>query len=69
LIVGAEAFAMPTNLPPSEHDPRSGPNVAAIVVVVALVLGCLWLFHALSSANSKLNCVASGRHNCDQADQ
>jgi hypothetical protein len=60
---------MPTNLPPSENDPRSGPNVAAIVVVVALVLGCLWLFYALSNANSKLNCIASGRRNCDQIDQ
>jgi hypothetical protein len=64
----AEAFRMPTNLPPPrrQEDPRTGPNLAAIAVALALFVGGLWLFYALSDANDKLNCVVSGRTNCDQ---
>jgi len=44
-------------------------SVAAIVFVVLIVLGCVWLFERLSRANDELNCVASGRRNCQQTDQ
>lgn len=60
---------MPTELPPPRDDQPNRSNLAAIVVVVVLVLGGLWLFHALSAANAKLNCVAAGRRDCDHADQ
>jgi len=66
---GLKPEDMPTSLPPSDEDPRSGPNLVAIAIVIVLVVGCLWLFHALSGANSKLNCVASGRTDCDQMEQ
>jgi hypothetical protein len=63
---------MPTELPKRSGDPSppnpspDGPKIAAIIFVALLVVGCLWLFNALSAANDKLNCVASGRTNCDE---
>jgi len=61
---------MPTSLNQRpDDDPGNRPNVAAIIFVVVLALGCIWLFNRLSSANDALNCVASGRHDCDQRDR
>ncbi len=40
-----------------------GPIVALILVVV-LVLGGLWLSHRLHSASAIQDCVMSGRTNC-----
>lgn len=67
LAVVAEAFGVPTELPPSQDDQGSRSNLAALVVVIVLVAGCLWLFHALGGANAKLNCIAAGRRDCDHA--
>ena len=44
-------------------------SVAAIIFVVLIVAGCVWLFEKLGRANDELNCVASGRRNCQQIDQ
>jgi hypothetical protein len=54
-----------------EHDQRGGnrASIAAIIFVVLIVAGCVWLFKSLGRANDELNCVASGRHNCQQIDQ
>ncbi len=59
---------MPTALPPSrpEDDPRGAQNLAATAAVLAIIAICLWLIYALADANAKLNCVWSGRTNCDQ---
>jgi hypothetical protein len=58
---------MPTALPqPPKHDPRGAQNLAATATALALVVISLWTFYALSDANAKLNCVWSGRTNCDQ---
>ena len=61
---------MPTSLPPrrpqKEDDPRGGQNLAAFALSLALLVLSLWLFHALSDANAKLNCVWQGRTNCDE---
>jgi hypothetical protein len=59
---------MPTALPPSQpdHDPRGAQNLAATAAVLAIITLSLWLFYALADANAKLNCVWSGRANCDQ---
>jgi hypothetical protein len=60
---------MPTELPPPRDDQTNRSNLAAIIIVIVLVVGGVWLFHALNAANDKLNCVASGRRDCDHADQ
>lgn len=51
---------------PPDDNHSGGVNVAAVIFVIILVLGCVWLVHKLTSANDALNCVASGRRNCDQ---
>jgi hypothetical protein len=61
---------MPTTLPPrrppKEEEPRGGQNLVAITLSLALLFLGVWLLHALSDANAKLNCVWSGRTNCDE---
>lgn len=61
---------MPTSLPPrrplKESDPRGPQNLAAFALSLALIVLGLWLLHALSDANAQLNCVWSGRTNCDE---
>jgi flagellar biogenesis protein FliO len=56
---------------PADEPPEDGASdtakIAAIVFVLVLVVGCIWLFNRLSSANQELNCVASGRHDCASA--
>jgi heme/copper-type cytochrome/quinol oxidase subunit 4 len=54
-----------------EHNQAGGnrASIAAIIFVILIVAGCVWLFEKLSRANDELNCVASGRHNCEQIDQ
>jgi len=54
--------------PPDEHaqaENRDFANIVALVFVVALALGAFWLFKELERHNEILNCVASGRRNCD----
>ncbi|MGD1038092.1 MAG: hypothetical protein ABR878_13125 [Roseiarcus sp.] len=50
--------------PPQEGN-RDFANIVALVFVVALALGALWLFKELERHNEILNCIASGRRNCD----
>jgi hypothetical protein len=50
---------------PSEGENRDFANIVALVFVVALALGAFWLFKELERHNEILNCVASGRRNCD----
>ena len=61
---------MPTSLPPrqppKEHDPRGGQNLAAFALSLGLLVLSLWLMHSLADSNAKLNCVWSGRTNCDE---
>ena len=60
---------MPTLLPPrrtdKREDPRGGQNLAAVALSLALLVLGVWLLHALSDANSELNCIWAGRINCD----
>ncbi len=51
--------------PPDDSPGRSsrGPIVALLLVVV-LVLGGLWLAHRLHSASAIQDCVMAGRTNC-----
>lgn len=51
---------------PAQHENRDFANIVALVFVVALALGGLWLFNELKRHNEILNCVASGRRNCDE---
>ena len=44
-------------------------SVAAILFVILIVIGCIWLIGKLNRANDELNCVASGRRNCQQIDE
>jgi hypothetical protein len=60
---------MPTDIKPPRENESSRPKIVALVFVALLIAGCLWVFHSLNSANDKLNCVASGRRDCDHADQ
>jgi hypothetical protein len=55
-----------------QHNVEGGGNrasVAAIIFVVLIVAGCVWLFEKLGRANDELNCVASGRRNCQQINE
>lgn len=49
-----------------DDDNRDGANIAAVIFVVVLVIGAIWVFNRLNSANETLNCVASGRTNCNE---
>ncbi|WP_158813193.1 hypothetical protein [Methylocapsa sp. S129] len=49
---------------PPEDENRDGANIAAVIFIIALVIGGIWLFNKLNSSNDMLNCVASGRTNC-----
>ncbi len=46
-----------------ENPSRTGP-LAALVVIVLLVLGALYVSHRLRQAASIQDCVAAGRTNC-----
>ncbi len=73
----AETIVTHPNEPPREEAPRPQPdeppqeesrdfaNIAALVFVVALAIGGYWLFTEIGRHNEILNCVASGRRNCD----
>ena len=51
-----------------DHHAEGGnrATVAAVIFVVLIVVGCVWLFERLGRANDELNCVAAGRRNCEQ---
>jgi hypothetical protein len=46
-----------------DEPSRRGPLIA-LLVIVAGVLGALYLTHALSSVSKLQDCVMSGRSNC-----
>ena len=51
---------------PQEDEPggsRRGPLLALLAIVV-VVVGSLWIMHRISSADAVQDCVASGRTNC-----
>jgi hypothetical protein len=50
--------------PESGGDENDGANIAAVVFIIVLVAASIWLINKLTSANDKLNCIASGRTNC-----
>jgi hypothetical protein len=48
-----------------DHDPgRSRQIIAAIIVLVILVGGGLWLTRAIRGASQIQDCVSAGRTNC-----
>jgi hypothetical protein len=55
-----------TDLP--EEENRDGVNIAAVLFVIALSLGGIWLFNKLIEHNQIENCIASGRHDCVRLD-
>jgi hypothetical protein len=50
----------------SHGDASRGP-IVALIVVVALVVGGLWLSQRLQSTSSTQDCVMAGRNNCAPA--
>jgi flagellar biogenesis protein FliO len=50
--------------PEHEGDNNDAANISAIIFVIVLIVFSIWLFNKLTSANDKLNCIASGRTNC-----
>jgi hypothetical protein len=50
-----------------KHGGSGGDQWGSLIIIVFLALlvgGGLWLANALSDANSKLECLESGRTNC-----
>jgi hypothetical protein len=55
-------------------DGDDGPGsrrgaLIALIVLLALVIGGLWLIHTLRSAGSLQDCVMAGRTNCAPVEQ
>jgi hypothetical protein len=49
-----------------QADNRTAVNIAALIFVALLVIGALWAFNKLSDANAMMNCLSSGRSNCNE---
>ena len=49
---------------PVDEGPSGGANIAAILFILALVIGGVWLFSKLHERNDIENCIASGRRDC-----
>jgi hypothetical protein len=69
--IGASVFTLSMDVAVTDREPEDGENIpprrgplVALVVVVLLVLGGLWLAHTLTSASRLQDCVMSGRTNC-----
>lgn len=57
----------PESPPREPGEPGEGGQrgaVAALIFIVALVLGGYWLFHELERHNEIQRCIASGQRNC-----
>jgi hypothetical protein len=58
--------------PPSSQDSDdeggNSVNGFAVLFVIVLVIGCVWLFTKLQQHNEIGNCIASGRRDCVQLD-
>jgi hypothetical protein len=65
-----KARPKPAKAPDSEEEPqadnRTAVNIAALIFVALLVIGSLWAFNKLSDANAMMNCLSSGRSNCNE---
>jgi len=59
--MGDERPSLPEN---GESESSQWVALAAIAFLALLVAGGLWLAGSLSDANSKLECLESGRTNC-----
>jgi hypothetical protein len=46
-----------------DEPPRSGPMIALLVIIV-LIIGGLWLTKQLSAVSKMQDCLMSGRTNC-----
>lgn len=60
-------------MPDQERNPDGGTYspravLLGLAVVLLLVLGCLYLFYALSDASQRQDCVMQGRSNCAPID-
>ena len=51
-----------------EEENQDGVNIVAVLFVIALALGGIWLFNKLIEHNEIENCIASGRHDCVKLD-
>jgi hypothetical protein len=49
---------------PSDEPQSARGTVVALVVLIVLILGGLWLTHRISVMSSLQDCVSSGRTNC-----
>jgi hypothetical protein len=47
-----------------EQENTGSVNLAAILLIVALVIGGVWVFTKLGEHNQIENCIASGRRDC-----
>jgi hypothetical protein len=54
--------------PPDEQLDHARGKIAAILVILLLLGGGLWLVHTLGGASALQDCVSSGRQNCSQSD-
>ncbi len=53
--------------PPEEESPRGGASrgpLVALILIVVLILGGLWLSQRLRAVSNLQDCVMSGRTNC-----
>ena len=51
---------------PQAEARRNRGNIAALIVIVALVAGSLWLYSTLKRANDVEVCAERGLRNCSQ---
>jgi len=49
---------------PDDEPPSSRGPLVALLVLVVLVVGGLWLTHKIGAMSSLQDCVSSGRTNC-----
>ena len=49
---------------PPEEENRDFVNLVAVVFVIALTIGGIWLFKTLQHHGEIGDCIASGRHDC-----
>jgi hypothetical protein len=48
------------------EEKRDGANIAAVIYVIMLVIGGIWLLNRLDPSNLVLKCVTSGLANCHE---
>ena len=60
---------MPADKKTPPEDYGDGPKIAVLVFLALLVGLGIRVFTSLRHSNDELNCVASGRTNCNQLDR